>query len=288
MEDLDLSVFEHADKAQWIQLAQDQLKGEDPLQKLRWNTGGIEELLPYYDQSDIEDLGAQISFFEALPPHRWKLFQRVVVKDERQANKEALAALEGGCDGVIFEVDASCQKEALLTGINLEICDVSLAGDQTASWEGTFASTRSNTYITSEIVSAISQVADLMENATSNAYLVRPAFADFFLEIASVRALRYLLGKASEHHIHSSVPPHSSEEYQWFLNTTAGLASILGGSHSIELHTAIGDPRISRNVGNLIREESKIEIYSDQCGGSYLVESLTEKIIRGVKEALKK
>ena len=52
----------------------------------------------------------------------------------------------------------------------------------------------------------------------------------------------------------------------------------------IQLKSAHGDwrdPRITRNVGNLIREESKITEYQDQCGGAYLVEVLTDQIIKG-------
>ena len=60
----------------------------------------------------------------------------------------------------------------------------------------------------------------------------------------------------------------------------------MGGSHSVDFSTASGDTRISRNTGNLIREESGINTYSDQCGGSYYVETLTDKIIKKVTEKL--
>jgi methylmalonyl-CoA mutase N-terminal domain/subunit len=107
------------------------------------------------------------------------------------------------------------------------------------------------------------------------------------MEIATLRALKFLLKKSGHIHIHTHIPKHASDEHQWFLNTTAGLASILGGSHSIDFSTAIGDPRISRNTGNLIREESGIEEYSDQCGGSYYIEVLTDRIVKKVEEKLK-
>ncbi|MEM6812768.1 MAG: methylmalonyl-CoA mutase family protein [Bacteroidota bacterium] len=121
---------------------------------------------------------------------------------------------------------------------------------------------------------------------TSSKWVYRKAFPDFFLEIATVRAFRFMLNikkKRNDIRIHTSIPHHKLAENQWFLNTTSGLASILGGSDSIDIPTAIGHDRISRNIGHLIREESGIDMYEDQCGGSYLIESLTHQIIQQVK-----
>ncbi len=292
MKNLDLNIFPKTNKDEWLQLAENQLKGANPITELAWENDANINLNGYYDRSDILHLKYLEDFFSNAQPHRWKLYERIISTDPEEANEQALKALMGGCDGIIFS--NSSNMEVLFKDINAEICDISFDSSASTisveSFTG-FQMFKNGNCASSDVTkNPIDQLCDLFQKLKNHTYVHRIALSDFFLEIASVRALRYLLDDRGFKgvHIHSQIPKHEEDDHQWFLNTTAGLASILGGSHSIDLTTASGDSRISRNTGNLIREESGIEEYEDQCGGSYYIEFLTDRIINQVSEKLKK
>ncbi|MFK7953908.1 MAG: methylmalonyl-CoA mutase family protein [Ekhidna sp.] len=291
MKKLDLSVFPKVDKSEWEILAQKQLKGENPNDALNWKSSGDISLLPYYESSDLQGLESQIAFFQSLPDHQWKLYEQVQVTEGREANKQALKALMGGCDGIIFNLDQHYNWDILLNEIDSEICNLSfLKVDQTLPEKIKTEMTDKNClFLSPKTQSPVDQLKETLSNLNTNhSFIYRDTLSDFFLEIATVRALRFLINKnlnRAEVAIHTHISDLNQDDHQWFLNTSAGLASILGGSHSVSFTTKIGDERISRNVGNLIREESGIDSYQDQCGGSYYIEVLTSKLIA---ETLKK
>ena len=98
MKSPDLSSFQTVNTDKWYEKAQNQLKGKDVLSEISWNSLELQEIKPYYDKTDLKEVSEQINFFQKLPTHTWKLFERISVKDERHANKTALKALIGGCD----------------------------------------------------------------------------------------------------------------------------------------------------------------------------------------------
>ncbi len=289
METLDLSSFPKPVKNDWLKTAEKQLKGEDPFVALAWESSGLSQLKPYYDSEDTQDLNHLTAFFKGLPSHRWKLYEKITVDDEKMANQKALSALAGGCDGIIFLTSKEFNEEVLIKTIDHTICEISIP--TLIATEKIRGMNASNTISQSESdlnpADQISQIVKSLDERTK--WINRYALPDFFVEIATIRALRFILNtekNKGEVRIHTSIPRHESDEHQWFLNTTASLASILGGSYSIDMPTAIGDSRITRNTGNLIRVESGIERYEDQCGGSYLVESLTHQIIQQTQNNL--
>ena len=291
MKELNLDIFPKISNDQWKKLAENQLKGVNPDDKLKWRNSAEISLEGYYDQSDLQELECLNTYFSQVKSHRWKLYEEVTVKDEKEANRQILNALMGGCDGVILSIENPDLLDGALKEVDRNICDISIRSNEHINPEGLsgmMIMPDGNCLLVEETENPISQLLEVLKGEDQN-FIYRNAFSDFFLEISTVRALRFLLGEAARgnNHIHTYIPKHQSNEHQWFLNTTAGLASILGGSHSIDFTTAIGDPRISRNTGNLIREESGIDEYTDQCGGSYYIEVLTDKIIKGVKEKLK-
>ena len=105
LKDLDLSIFPTISKENWGFLAEKQLKGEDPNQVLKWQNTADIDLLGYYDESDIKSLSYLTEFFKNLAPHRWKLYQQIEVDQDKEANRQILEALMGGCDGVIRKTD---------------------------------------------------------------------------------------------------------------------------------------------------------------------------------------
>lgn len=289
MKELDLSIFPKSSPHDWLQVAQEQLEGENPYERLAWESLGVKHLKPYYDEADLENLTYLSDFFGSIVPHRWKLYEKIAVESEREANEIALKALMGGCDGIIFYFEKEINEDQLLKEINVSICDISAFPSLLLTEGCTGMNIHNCVFESSKNHDPIGQLTNLLSNVTSqHRWIHRKAFSDFFLEIASVRALRFLLEthKQCSPFIHTTVPKHASKDHQWFLNTTGGMAAILGGSHSIDMPTAMGDRRITANVAHLIREESYIKYYNDPCGGSYFIESLTDQIIGGVKRNL--
>ncbi|WP_420317955.1 methylmalonyl-CoA mutase family protein [Ekhidna sp.] len=291
MKDLNLNIFPPTTKDQWVKLAEKQLKGANPDDQLRWKNGSNIELQGYYDDSDLESLSYLDDFFSNIPHHKWKLYEEVTVENAELANNQVLKALMGGCDGVILRLNDHEKLDVVLKDVDRSICDISIRSSskiESSTLSGMMMMKDGNCIVEESTLNPIEQITQILLQK-HKPFIYRLSNPDFFLEIATVRALRYHLDQVGRKnvHIHSHVPLHQSPEHQWFLNTTSGLASVLGGSHSIDFTTATGDPRISRNTGNLIREESGLEEYTDQCRGSFYIEVLTDKIINAVKQGMK-
>ena len=288
MEDLNLKIFTRKTKEDWIKLAATQLKGADPLHELAWSNAALIELDGYYDFSDIEKLSDQLTFFTNLESHQWKIYELIEVDESETANKKALSALMGGADGIIFNLKNKVAFAPFLKDIDLEICDVSIIGESVSKEDhnlnGFNLSPTGNCINAIQFHDPTKQIQEIVDCRGSKKHIYRTAFKDFFLEIATIRAIRFILQNdiGIVPVIHTHIAAHEALDRQWFLNTSAGLASIIGGSHSVSFTTSQGDSRISRNVGNLIREESGIVEYSDQCGGSYYIEVLTNKLIQQI------
>ncbi len=295
---LDLKEFSFVSKSQWESLATDQLKGANPNENLGWSTSEL-ELFPYYDASDVKEFDYITDFFSTLCV-QWKLYEKIEVEEESRANEQALEALKGGCDGIIFSMQKKPSFDPLLKDILTDICDVSILYGESGLLESEvpeglkgfkYLEDHSDIYVDEGRVFNIASVENCIRHLGDCKHILRKASSDFFFEIASLRALRFLLKDVLNKdplsiQIHTLIPEHEEEDSQWFLNSTAGLASVLGGTNSVSFTTAVGNNRISRNVGNLIREESGIDVYSDQCGGSYFVETLTHTIIKTCKKSL--
>ncbi|MEQ9403025.1 MAG: methylmalonyl-CoA mutase family protein [Cyclobacteriaceae bacterium] len=299
MKEIDLTGFSKITKEEWLRQAEKQLGDKEALNALSWLSDQSIPVDPYYDNSDLRGLEYLDAFFKTLKPFRWKLYEEIKVDDERSANQIALEALAGGCDGLIFTLIRETNPDVLMEEILTEICDISF--QTSGDLDDNFRSIANTFYLSNSFRNVISvegstknqadQIVEIIRERKNESYIIRESDPDFFLEIAAIRALRYLLSEKTNDdpwsiHIHTTVPFHKEEDHQWFLNTTSGLASILGGTNSIRFSTASGSPRISRNVGNLIREESGIEEYTDQCRGAYYVEVLTHKIIESCTKKL--
>lgn len=295
---INLQNFPRSTKSDWVSAAKNQLKGRDPYELLCWKVHDL-TLMPYYDASDLTGLEYLVDFFQTIKPFEWKLYEEIPVKnDVHLANEKALEALKGGCDGVIFRLSSQDNIASLLNNVMIDMCDVSFIAASNikdlipSGVKGFFLMDGGNAY--SMIASSSSPVwkmVECIENIGSCQHIVRHALSDFFLEIAVLRALRFLLTERlslnfTNISIHTIIPLHRELQGQWFLNATIGLASILGGSHTITFTTNGKNPRISRNVGHLIREEAGIRSYNGQCNGAYYVESLTHQLIEICKSHL--
>jgi methylmalonyl-CoA mutase len=118
---------------------------------------------------------------------------------------------------------------------------------------------------------------------------------DFFKEIATLKALRFLwyqiggaygISKQEPLHIHAKSSRWINEHYQphgnMIKSTTSGMAAVLGGCDSLTIEpediTNSMMNRIARNVSSVIKEESHFSKVADATDGSHYLDSLTEQL----------
>lgn len=126
-----LDDFNQVSRSEWEQKIIADLKGK-PYEALLWKSEGIEGS-PIYTQEDldsIEQLTAvqnkgTSSHPEIYGSKHWTNYQLVVVGNELEANKTALAALNLGAEGLVFQITQPVDFNVLLNEIHLEHCAVS-------------------------------------------------------------------------------------------------------------------------------------------------------------------
>jgi methylmalonyl-CoA mutase len=115
-------------RKEWWQAAAKELKGGDPLKDLAWTADAHLAMRPYYTQED--ETG-----WEWLKPYQGHLGRKgpminyvaVPVHTPQQANAQALAALQAGAEGILFQSDAPLtadRVEILINNILPEHCGV--------------------------------------------------------------------------------------------------------------------------------------------------------------------
>ena len=127
--------------------------------------------------------------------------------------------------------------------------------------------------------------------------------SNYFMEIAKLRAARYLWAKAltaydlekqetARMHIHSVSTSWNKSVYDPYVNilrtSTEGMSAILGGTDSLSLSpfnmtyqipTDFSE-RIARNQQLIFKEESFLDKVTDPAAGSYFIESLTNSLVK--------
>lgn len=126
---------------------------------------------------------------------------------------------------------------------------------------------------------------------------------DYFLEIGKLRALRILFFKIAESYGLSDYDPGDLNIYSvssgWtktvydpyvnmLRNTTEAMSAVIGGcnaltvapyNESFEPSTELSK-RISRNVSNVLKEESYFDKIVDPSAGSYYIENITDELVQ--------
>ncbi len=122
--------------------------------------------------------------------------------------------------------------------------------------------------------------------------------SDYFMEIAKIRATRWLWSKVAEAygvgnapvHIHASTSKWNKTTYDAHTNmlrvTAEAFAAVIGGVDSLHIgpfdeisgHTDDFSRRVARNVHTILREECGLDQVIDPAGGSTYIEWLTDQI----------
>ncbi len=133
--------------------------------------------------------------------------------------------------------------------------------------------------------------------------------SSYFMEIAKLRAARYLWAKIAEAYgckdqaaicIHAVNSKWNKTVYDPYVNmlrtTTEAMSAVIGGIHSLTVlpfdapyqkQTAFSE-RIARNQQIIIKEESYMDKVIDPAAGSYYIETLTQSIINHAWELFNK
>ena len=131
----------------------------------------------------------------------------------------------------------------------------------------------------------------------------------FFVELAKIRAAKVIWAKiikefggneeSQKMKIHAFTSKVYMTKFDPYVNilrgTTEGLAAVLAGVNSLHIGTfdeELGMPsdfsrRVARNIQNILRDEAHILDTIDPAGGSYYIETLTDKIITEVWNAFR-
>jgi len=126
---------------------------------------------------------------------------------------------------------------------------------------------------------------------------------DYFLEIAKLRALRILFYKIAESYglveydpgnvqIHCISSMWTKTIYDPYVNmlrnTTEAMAAVIGGCNALTISPydenfatpTEQSKRISRNVSNMLKEESYFDKIVDPSAGSYYIENITDEFVK--------
>lgn len=156
-------------------------------------------------------------------------------------------------------------------------------------------------YIISTLVSYIEEMKARGISPAETLPRVRICLAigsDYFMEIAKIRAARWLWSKIaaayevedSPVHIHASTSKWNKTAYDAHTNmlrvTAESFAAVVGGVDSLHIgpydeisgHTDDFSRRIARNVHIILREECGLDHVIDPAGGSTYIEWLTDQI----------
>ena len=148
------------------------------------------------------------------------------------------------------------------------------------------------------------------ENIIKNIQISMGVGTDYFMEIAKLRALRILFNQIAissgfeGHHpgdlnIHSQSSIWTKTIFDPYVNmlrnTTEAMSAILGGCNSLSIEpfdSTFANPsnfsrRISRNISNLLKDESYFDKVADPAAGSYYIETLTDKLVNRSWELFK-
>lgn len=122
----------------WLEVAHQELEGANPLEKLTIRKGDI-DIFPFYTKSQKEPE----SYTRLKPSSRpyngarnWVNSPKILVSDERKANEVALAYLNSGAEGILFDCpSAKINPVGLLNNISLPDCTISfLIHESSPGW----------------------------------------------------------------------------------------------------------------------------------------------------------
>lgn len=323
--------FEKASVEGWLKKLSSDLKGK-PIDELEWTKKGISGK-PFYTQEDLKqslNLANVHPEPEKFGDRFWVNFQYIQVDNDEQANQKALESLSQGAEGVFFTCHSIPNFHTLLKKVQLPYCQVSFELAEGMDVSHFCEAYRSYVIdqgykredINGQLINHTPFTQEHFPNFQTSSYRFRangdlhsdmvnfvqaldpstPAHQlaifveledDYFLEIAKLRALRYLL-KARYGEGFSIIgitkgwsAPLEDPHTHLLHATTQAMSAILGGVDGLVVQPfypifpkrPILAERIARNISTLLRDESHLGKVVDPAAGSYYIDSLTMDLI---------
>ena len=138
------SEFSKSNFKNWLKEIKQKNPHLDFEKELKWQDPWGIELNPFFDGSNTKASTYLTHFFSSQPYPQWKLLQKIEVKDDKVANREALEALNNGCEGIIFDVnDHAPNPDILYDQIYAAHCCVFFIGSRVKDLDNFFEHYRS-------------------------------------------------------------------------------------------------------------------------------------------------
>ena len=286
---------------EWKQKIIQELKGES-FEQLTWHSSEGIDVLPFYTKED--NLNYQLSIPKR-NSNSWQIVERIIVDDIKDANKQALEALQYGATSIVFNLQHQViNKEniqALLQDILLDVAPVRFENykEENRNVLEKIKKNSCTNYIKIPEQSTISDelavalLEGIKNKSTHFHFYIKQ---NYFFEIAKLRAFRWLWKQAAEIYnlpnqvnilCETSTKNFDAEnEYSNILrNTTAAMSAIIGGCDELIINTHECNKsstnfgrRIARNIQHILQQESYFNELDDAGKGSYYIEYLTYQL----------
>lgn len=120
MESLFSTLFPNADKADWRAQVQNELKGKEAYEQLRWQTGEGFVIEPYYTVDSLAEIPLSLIQAAQKPTVGWLNMPDYQITIEKTDNAKLRAALASGADALLLDLPGeTLNLSQLLNGIKL-------------------------------------------------------------------------------------------------------------------------------------------------------------------------
>lgn len=149
-----------------------------------------------------------------------------------------------------------------------------------------------------EITHLVRKIIAIVEHEEENLLIEYQLSADFFKEIAKIRALKILAANVKAAYGKSNkvmllgrpLPSAIDFNHSLIKWSFEGMAAVLSDVDFLSLHqwsqASLNEARLAQNIQHLFREESALDLYNDAMAGSYFIENVTRQIVDKVWQAV--
>ncbi len=301
-----LDLFNGTDFSTWKEKIITDLKGKVFEDLISLSEDGI-EMLPIYTAETTKD------YILNIPTRKtqdWQNTEYITVENCEKANQEALNALQNGANTILFnfknnafnqEQIAILVKDFLLDAItiyaeNIGDTSVQLLSEYSINYNPKIFVPQQKSTV-NELLFAVYY---LFQNDAEISNVHFNIGQNYFLEIAKIRAFRWLVAQINQLQNKNKQFILFSEtgfenrnddfiENNILRNTTEAMSAILGGCDALIIHphenSNLGR-RIARNIHHLLYYESNFKQIPDVVKGTYYIEYLTYQLAKKTWEQL--
>ncbi len=118
--------FPSISKQEWLDKIETDLKGKS-LDSLNWQLSSDLNFSPVASKEDVD---SELEALHSRGDNNWFILEEIIVTNPKEANSEAMQALEGGATALSFSISDSSDFNDLLKDINLEWIFLQIKGSE--------------------------------------------------------------------------------------------------------------------------------------------------------------